>query len=149
MPQRHSYLESIVGAGVRTIMIHDPTHKRFFLCLPPLSPIRVFLCESQTTGVLYSAGRFFTEWREQVEREIPPDRLLVFQVKEGWGPLCQFLDLPVPEEDFPNVNDTSSMLQRIRLMKRFCFFCWSLACAGLGVGGFFLSRHLDINKLVC
>ena len=97
----------------------------------------------------FSAGRFFTEWREQVEREIPPDRLLVFQVKDGWGPLCQFLDLPVPEEDFPNVNDTSSMLQRFRLMKRFCFFCWSLACAGLGVGGFFLSRHLDINKLVC
>ena len=84
-----------------------------------------------------------------MEREIPPDRLLVFQVKDGWGPLCQFLDLPVPEEDFPNVNDTPSMLQRIRNMKRFCFFCWSLAFAGLGVGGFFLSRHLDINKLVC
>ena len=96
-----------------------------------------------------TAVRFFTEWREQVEREIPADRLLVFEVKEGWGPLCQFLGVPVPEEPFPNVNDTPSMLRRIRIMKRFCFFLWSLGIAGVGVGGYFLTKHLDIPKLLC
>ena len=96
-----------------------------------------------------TAVRFFREWRELVEREIPADRLLVFQVKEGWGPLCQFLGVPVPEEPFPNVNDTPSMLQRIRLVKRFCLFLWSLAIAGVGVGGYFLNRQLDLHKLLC
>jgi hypothetical protein len=36
---------------------------------------------------------------------VPADRLLVWDVREGWGPLCAFLGLPVPDEPFPNVND--------------------------------------------
>jgi hypothetical protein len=30
--------------------------------------------------------------------------LLVFDVSEGWKPLCEFLNLPVPKEDFPHLN---------------------------------------------
>ena len=32
---------------------------------------------------------------------MPADQLLVFSVKEGWEPLCEFLGKPVPEEPFP------------------------------------------------
>ena len=35
--------------------------------------------------------RFFNDWVDQVKAEIPAERLLVFEVKQGWGPLCQFL----------------------------------------------------------
>lgn len=30
--------------------------------------------------------------------------LLIFDVRQGWNPLCKFLDLPVPKVDFPNRN---------------------------------------------
>lgn len=33
-----------------------------------------------------------------------PERLLVFEAREGWAPLCAFLGLPVPEAPYPNVN---------------------------------------------
>jgi len=36
---------------------------------------------------------------------IPAERLLEFQVKEGWRPLCEFLDLPVPATPFPRTNN--------------------------------------------
>ena len=36
---------------------------------------------------------------------IPADRLLVFNVREGWAPLCEFLGRPVPDEPFPQVNE--------------------------------------------
>ena len=36
---------------------------------------------------------------------VPKDQLLVFDVREGWEPLCTFLDLPIPDIPFPNVND--------------------------------------------
>lgn len=36
--------------------------------------------------------------------EVPPGRLLVFDVKEGWAPLCRFLGKPVPDTPFPRVN---------------------------------------------
>ena len=42
-------------------------------------------------------------WR--VMDSIDPDRLLVFDVREGWEPLCAFLGRPVPDDPFPNVND--------------------------------------------
>ncbi len=47
----------------------------------------------------------FTAHNETVMAALPPDRLLVFQVREGWGPLCDFLGVPVPEEEFPRRND--------------------------------------------
>jgi hypothetical protein len=44
-----------------------------------------------------------------VQETIAPDRLLVFDVKEGWGPLCAFLDVPVPEQEpFPHANETAT-----------------------------------------
>jgi hypothetical protein len=50
---------------------------------------------------------------EEVKRNVPADRLLVWSAKEGWGPLCEFLELPVPEEPFPHINDRTEFLNRI------------------------------------
>lgn len=40
---------------------------------------------------------------------VPPDRLLVFDVAQGWEPLCAFLQVPVPDEPFPHVNDRAAI----------------------------------------
>ena len=37
----------------------------------------------------------------QVKSHVPADRLLVWDVREGWGPLCKFLEVPVPNKPFP------------------------------------------------
>lgn len=44
---------------------------------------------------------------KEVRAAVPEDRLLVFDVKQGWNPLCDFLGLPVPEATFPRSNDRS------------------------------------------
>ena len=43
----------------------------------------------------------------EVKETIPSHRLLVFDVREGWAPLCAFLGRPVPDEPFPRVNDSA------------------------------------------
>lgn len=48
---------------------------------------------------------------DDVRRAVEPSRLLVYSVKEGWEPLCDFLGVPIPDEPFPRVNDTASFLQ--------------------------------------
>jgi hypothetical protein len=48
---------------------------------------------------------------EEVRAALPPDRLLVFDVAEGWAPLCAFLDVPVPDEPFPRVNSAEEFWQ--------------------------------------
>ena len=50
---------------------------------------------------------------EEVERTIPPERLLVYEVADGWAPLCGFLGMPVPAEPFPKVNTTDEFRERI------------------------------------
>jgi hypothetical protein len=56
---------------------------------------------------------------EEVRQNVPTDRLLVYEVKDGWGPLCGFLGVPVPEgKPFPHVNDTAEFQARIRAMSR-------------------------------
>lgn len=51
----------------------------------------------------------FERHNEEVRRSVPPERLLVYEVKEGWGPLSEFLGVDEPEEPFPRLNDTAQM----------------------------------------
>jgi hypothetical protein len=46
---------------------------------------------------------------EEVTASLPPERLLVFDVAQGWEPLCAFLGVPVPTHPFPRLNDTAKM----------------------------------------
>ncbi len=50
---------------------------------------------------------------EEVRRTVPAERLLVYEVAEGWGPLCRFLGLAEPPEPFPRVNTTEDFRQMI------------------------------------
>jgi hypothetical protein len=43
---------------------------------------------------------------DEVSAAIPAERLLIYQVAEGWAPLCKFLGLDIPETAFPQVNST-------------------------------------------
>lgn len=44
----------------------------------------------------------------EVKRLVPADKLLVYEVKQGWRPLCAFLEVPVPEGPFPRLNDSAA-----------------------------------------
>lgn len=66
-------------------------------------------------GVIFDAfgdkvrdREFMTDWfvrrNNEVVDALAPERLLVFSPKDGWGPLCAFLGVPVPPEPFPRVN---------------------------------------------
>jgi len=50
---------------------------------------------------------------DRVKSVIPPERLLTWDVTEGWEPLCEFLELPVPEVELPHINDREEFLARI------------------------------------
>jgi hypothetical protein len=49
-----------------------------------------------------------------VRSHVPADRLLLFSVRDGWGPLCSFLGVPEPAEPFPRENDRATFRRRQR-----------------------------------
>ena len=45
----------------------------------------------------------------------PADRLLVYEITQGWEPLCEFLDVPVPGDPMPHLNDATSFRAMVGL----------------------------------
>ncbi len=78
--------------------------------------------EEMMRGAVFSpfGGRvkdrgFMTDWfksrNQAVIDALPANRLLVYSPKEGWGPLCSFLGVAVPDESFPRINSRDELGQ--------------------------------------
>jgi hypothetical protein len=52
-------------------------------------------------------------YNEAVKRSIPPERLLVWDVREGWEPLCAFLEVDVPDGPLPHENERETFRSRV------------------------------------
>jgi len=50
---------------------------------------------------------------EKVKQLVPAERLLVWEVGEGWEPLCAFLGVEVPDSPLPHANDRETFLERV------------------------------------
>lgn len=57
----------------------------------------------------------FEEHNRAVQQEVPAERLLVYQVAQGWQPLCHFLGVPAPSSEFPNTNKRQDFRRSIGL----------------------------------
>lgn len=55
----------------------------------------------------------FVAHNEEVKRVVPAEQLLVWEVTDGWEPLCDFLGVPVPAQPLPHANDRTTFLDRV------------------------------------
>ena len=65
----------------------------------------------------------YEDWIASVKRHIPAEDLLVFNVKQGYGPFCAFLGVDEVDDDFPHANDTNKIRGVIDKMKSFIVIC--------------------------
>jgi hypothetical protein len=56
---------------------------------------------------------YFRKHTERVIASVPAERLLVFNVADGWEPLCAFLGVDVPVTPYPRENSTEQFQSRI------------------------------------
>ena len=60
----------------------------------------------------------YNEWIECVKKHVPKDKLLVFNVKEGWDPLCKFLEIDdIPDGSFPRSNESKELVKVVKTMQ--------------------------------
>jgi hypothetical protein len=64
----------------------------------------------------------FVRWNAEIRGSIPAEQLLVYDVADGWAPLCAFLQVPVPDQPFPHHNVRQNF--RRRLLADFFFPSW-------------------------
>jgi Sulfotransferase domain len=69
-----------------------------------------------------------------VRAAVAKDRLLIFDVREGWEPLCEFLGVPVPAGvEFPHANEARSIVRITRMLRAGVWLLAGLVVA-LGAG---------------
>jgi hypothetical protein len=90
----------------------DPRFKRYLELVDRMfwGPQGTFAAGHETSQQL---TRQMLAHHAEVEQAIPAERLLVWEVSEGWGPLCEFLEVPVPSEPLPHANDREEFVQRV------------------------------------
>ena len=79
---------------------------------------------------------------EYVRRVVPTERLCMYDVREGWGPLCSFLGVEVPEVDFPHEFSGGSVKQwageMLGMLKARALGVALLSSVAVGVLGWYL-----------
>ena len=84
------------------------------------------------------AMRVFNDHVEAAKKSIPDEKLLMHSAKDGWEPLCAFLDVPVPEEPYPWVNDSKEFARRLLFIK---FLNWLPLIILLSTLAFLISSY--------
>jgi hypothetical protein len=88
--------------------------------------------------------KHFADHNQRVITECPKDKLLVFDISEGWEPLCRFLDKPIPPIPFPHVNDTEEFLSYLNFFDKLGYVVLAaLVAAAALVIGWLVSIHLQ------
>jgi Sulfotransferase domain len=105
--------DSVIHHVSRARAVLDPIWRRYIDLMQRMN-------WDENTGAL--AGETFTDegltavmdrWNDAVIATVPAERLLVWNPSEGWDPLCEFLEVDVPKEPLPRLNDTQSFREGI------------------------------------
>jgi len=119
-PWERSFRDTIVemchGESVMALVSHargqvDPRWQRYLALVD-----RMFWGPQGTFAAGHSPAQLIEQMvahNEQVKRTVPPERLLVWEVSDGWEPLCEFLEVDIPDQPLPHANDRETFVQRV------------------------------------
>jgi hypothetical protein len=83
----------------------------------------------------------FNQHNEEVKRRVPEERLLVYEVKEGWGPLCEFLGVEEPAHPFPRFHEAAETRRVIRAVRILSVVISTTLVLLVGIGALALLRR--------
>ena len=104
---------TIRKAGPQTLpeklkmMVKMATNPRLRKVVKAIKMVKRVVWEKHFQGRIEDAAfaeKIFNEHIEEVKAYVPKEKLLVYDVREGWAPLCSFLGMPEPAEPLPHLN---------------------------------------------
>jgi hypothetical protein len=84
----------------------------------------------------------FKKYNQSVIDKCPKDKLLVFDPKDGYEPLCKFLEVELPNEPYPWVNDTPSFKKHTKYTNMFGYFLLGITTIVISVPAYFLIKKV-------
>jgi hypothetical protein len=119
----------------------------YFLTIYPIRFLRLqcIVCRKSYTRWMAEYGDIgpwiHDRYNARVINENKEGDVLVFNVKDGWGPLCKFLGVDIPKDiPFPNVHDTQQLQRSIRLAKIMGSCAWLFLAIMVGLVVYFFTK---------
>ncbi|KAI0452106.1 P-loop containing nucleoside triphosphate hydrolase protein [Xylaria acuta] len=90
----------------------------------------------------------YLDYYARMRSLVPEERLLDYQVSEGWEPVCSFLGKDIPDEPFPRANNTDQFLAVRRWRWWHAVYCMvirvvpAFGAAAVGVGAVLKYGHI-------
>jgi hypothetical protein len=119
-------------------------HKKFFMCTginllyalwPPYwASTRMF--DAMLTDHLGDMSdetltKIYNQQIEDAKKFVPADKLLIYNVKQGWEPLCKFLGIDIPNKPFPQSNDSETFFMFLHILAAFGWIYFMLIVGGM------------------
>ncbi|PNY26920.1 Uncharacterized protein TCAP_03149 [Tolypocladium capitatum] len=120
---------------LRTLLFPCPTWRWAPVFLPLFGEK-----EMERIGVK-NGKEMMTRHNDHVRSVVPPPKLLTMELKEGWAPLAEFLDKPVPKEPFPRANDSVAVAAYAKRIFITASLVWVTILSGTGIVAW-SARHL-------
>ncbi len=120
-----STLKTVWKAGPQTAlakivllskMIFNTSLRETFLCIKFMRNTYLKKQFNNKFATEAHAKEVFFKHIEDVKKHVPKNKLLIYDVSEGWQPLCDFLKLPVPDETFPHLNKKENFHEMVKGM---------------------------------
>ncbi|PYH68031.1 sulfotransferase family protein [Aspergillus vadensis CBS 113365] len=99
-------------------------------------------------GLMKHGKRVYQEHGLMIRGLVPKERLLEWDVEDGWGPLCEFLGKDTPDEPFPNTNNPAAFRKHIQsiVQPRVKRGLFNFACCATSVGVLVTAIVLGVKK---
>ena len=116
-----SMRDTIFGIFYGDMLMHDLSNARGRVDAKWRSYIEMMEGMWEQSGLIADGAATTSEsmqsamesFNQEVQEHVPGERLLVWSVGDGWEPLCEFLELPVPDTPFPHLNDSKEFAERV------------------------------------
>jgi hypothetical protein len=94
----------------------------------------------------HHAIEVFNRHNEEVQRRVPQEQLLVYEAKQGWGPLCEFLGVEEPDKPFPRLNDAGEIQRLILVVRIFSVAIPTALALVVGIAALALLRRGSLRR---
>lgn len=100
--------------GMLTKMLFNPRLKKIISCVK-FSKRMIFKVHLQDRFEDKAfAEEVFNKHIADVKAFVPADKLLVYDVRDGWGPLCKFVGVPEPKDPLPHLNKRENFKEMLQ-----------------------------------
>ena len=107
-------LDSVNALRSAVVSMLSPTARKMECVYDPFHNAAIGSCNTKSTYVIRKRYRIHNHC---VKSTVPADKLLVYNVKQGWKPLCEFLECEVPTIAFPHENIKAEITNTVMMTR--------------------------------